>query len=88
MSGIIISKYVKVMYGTTSGAKSDFEYKLNKINISNNWNQNADNPKDFGGFNYCAEESILWWLHIGNTIYDVEIPEDAENLKLEGACNL
>lgn len=59
MSGIIISKYVKVMYGTTSGAKSDFEYKLNKINISNNWNQNADNPKDFGGFNYCAEESIL-----------------------------
>ena len=80
-----MSKYVKVMYGTTSGAKSDFEYKLNEINISNNWNPNADNPKDFGGFNYCAEECILRWLHRGDTIYDVEIPEDAENVKLEGA---
>lgn len=85
MSGTIMSKYVKVMYGTTSGAKSDFEYKLNEINISNNWNPNADNPKDFGGFNYCAEECILRWLHRGDTIYDVEIPEDAENVKLEGA---
>ena len=27
-----MSKFVKVMYGTTSGAKSDFNYKLNEIN--------------------------------------------------------
>lgn len=76
------------MYGTTSGAKSDFKYKLNEINISTNWNPNADNPKDFGGFNYCSEECILRWLHRGDTIYDVEIPTDAENIKLEGATTI
>ena len=41
-----MSKFVKVMYGTTSGAKSDFEYKLGEVNISNNWNPKADSGKD------------------------------------------
>lgn len=30
------------MFGTTSGAKSDFEYKVNEINVSNNWNPTAE----------------------------------------------
>lgn len=80
-----MSKYVKVMFGTTSGAKSDFEYKLNEVNESNNWNPNADNPREFGGFNYCDETCILRWLHRGDTIYEVEIPDDAEIVRLEGA---
>lgn len=83
-----MSKFVKVMYGTTSGAKRDFEYKINEINVSNNWNPEAKSGKEFGGFNYCAEECILRWLHRGDTIYDVEIPEDAENIKLEGATTI
>ena len=41
-------KYVKVMFGTTSGAKSDFEYKVNEINVSNNWNTTAEKGRDFG----------------------------------------
>ena len=81
-------KYVKVMYGTTSGAKSDFKYKLNEINVANNWNPKATNGKDFGGFNYCSEECILRWLHRGDTIYDVEIPADAENIRLDGATTI
>lgn len=36
------NKYVKVIFGTTSGAKSDFEYKVNEINVSNNWNPTAE----------------------------------------------
>jgi len=83
-----MSKYVKVMFGTTSGAKSDFEYKLNEVNISNNWNPEATNGRDFGGFNYADEKCILRWLHRGDTIYDVEVPEDAENIKLEGATTI
>lgn len=83
-----MSKYVKVMYGTTSGAKSDFEYKINEINIANNWNPTAHNGKDFGGFNYCSEECILRWLHRGDTIYDVTVPKDAENIKIEGATTI
>ena len=83
-----MSKFVKVMYGTTSGAKRNFEYKINEINVSNNWNPEAKSGKEFGGFNYCAEECILRWLHRGDTTYDVEIPEDAENIKLEGATTI
>lgn len=83
-----MSKFVKVMFGTTSGAKSDFNYKLNEINIANNWNPKATNGKDFGGFNYCSEECILRWLHRGDTIYDIEIPNDAENIKLDGATTI
>ena len=73
-----MTKYLKVMFGTKSGAKSDFEYKLNKVNIANNWNPNSDNPKEMGGFNFSTEDKILRWLIRGDTIYDVEIPKDAE----------
>ena len=82
------NKYVKVMFGTTSGAKSDFEYKVNEINVSNNWNTTAEKGRDFGGFNYATEDCILRWLHRGDTIYDVEVPEDAENIKLDGATTI
>ena len=81
------NKYVKVMFNTTSGA-SDYEYKIDEINISNNWNPNASNGKEFGGFNYTTEDCIIRWLHRGDTIYDVEIPNDAENIKIEGATTI
>ncbi len=83
-----MSKFVKVMFGTASGAKRDFEYKINEVNVSENWNPNAENGRDFGGFNYCSEECILRWLHRGDTIYDVEIPADAENIRLDGATTI
>src|SRR5699024_9902477 len=39
-------------------------------------------------FNYTTEDCILRWLHRGDTLYDVEIPKDAENIKLEGATTI
>lgn len=83
-----MNKLVKVMYGTTSGAKSDFKYKIDEINVATNWNPTAKSGKEFGGFNYCSEECILRWLHRGDTIYDVKVPEDAENIKLDGATTI
>jgi len=76
------------MFGTTSGAKSDFKYKVNEVNISEHWNPTAEKGRDFGGFNYTTEDCILRWLHRGDTIYDVEIPDNAENIKLEGATTV
>ena len=72
-----MKKYVRVMDGTRSNA-GDFEYKLDEINISNNWNPNENEPDKMGGFNFGSEDKILRWLHRGDTIYDVIIPEDAE----------
>lgn len=83
-----MSKFVKVMFGTISGAKSDFKYKVNEINVSEHWNPTAEKGRDFGGFNYTTEDCILRWLHRGDTIYDVEVPEDAENIRLDGATTV
>ena len=83
-----MTKFVKVMFGTTSVAKSDFKYKVNEVNISEHWNPTAEKGRDFGGFNYTTEDCILRWLHRGDTIYDVEIPDDAENIKLDGATTV
>lgn len=58
------------------------------MNISKNWNPKAKFGEDFGGFNYCDEKCILRWLHRGDIIYDVEIPEGAENIKIDGATTI
>lgn len=78
-------KYVKVMYGNKG---ADFEYKIGEVNVATIWNPKAEKGRDFGGFNYASEDCILRWLHRGNTIYDVEIPEEAENIKIEGATTI
>ncbi len=68
-------KFLKVMFDNKG---INFEYKINELNIADTWNPNASDPKDFGGFNFSTEDKILRWLVRGDTIYDVEIPEDAE----------
>ena len=72
-----MDKYVRVMDGLKSNA-GGFKYKLNEINVANNWNPNSNDPESMGGFNFGTEDKILRWLHRGDTLYDVIIPEDAE----------
>lgn len=72
-----MNEYLKVMFGTKSGA-SDFEYKLGEVNVAKVWNPKELDPKKMGGFNFSMETKILRWLVRGDTIYDVELPEDAE----------
>ncbi len=71
-------KYVRVLFGNTSGAKQDVVYKIDEVNVATYWNKNGKTPEEMGGFNFTTEEYILRWLIRGNTLYDVEIPEDAE----------
>lgn len=77
-----MKKYMRVMYDTKSHA-GGFEYKIDEVNETDNWNPNADNPKDFGGFNFSTEDKMLRWLLRGDTLYDVEIPNDAEIIECE-----
>lgn len=72
-----MNKYVRVMDGLKSNA-GGFEYKIDEVNIADNWNPSTLNPEEMGGFNFGTEDKILRWLHRGDTIYDVIIPEDAE----------
>ena len=80
-----MEKYVKVMFGNKG---ANYEYKIGEVNIANNWNPKATSGREFGGFNYTTETCILRWLHRGDTIYDVEVPKDAENIKIEGATTI
>ncbi len=77
-----MSKYVKVMDGLKSTA-GGFEYKLDEVNIADKWNPSSLEADETGGFNFSTEDKILRWLHRGNTIYDVIIPEDAEMIKVD-----
>ena len=74
-------KYVRVMDGLKSNA-GGFEYKLDEINVAEKLNPENINPEEMGGFNFGTEDKILRWLHRGDTIYDVIIPEDAEVIKV------
>lgn len=80
-----MNKFVKVMFGNKG---ANYEYKIGEVNVANNWNPTATSGKDFGGFNYTTIDCLLRWLHRGDTIYDVEVPKDAENIKIEGATTI
>lgn len=70
-------KYLKVMFSNES-RYNNFQYKINEVNYALSWNPNAKTPKEMGGLNFSNEENILRYLHNGDIIYDVEIPEDAD----------
>lgn len=70
-------KYLKVIFSNTSRYNS-FQYKIGEVNYAPFWNPTATTPKEMGGLNFSDEENIIRYLHNGDIIYDVEIPEDAE----------
>lgn len=72
-----MSEYIRLMDGTKSNA-GGFELKLNEVNIAQTWNPNTLDPAKMGDFNFSTDEKILRWIHRGDTIYDVELPEDTE----------
>lgn len=72
-----MSKYIRLMDDTKSNA-GNFELKIDKINVAKTWNPTTYEPEIMGGFNFSTEEKILRWIHRGNTVYDVILPDDAE----------
>lgn len=75
-------RFVKVMFGNRSSL-NNFEYKINEVNITDNWNQDKDHPKDVGGFSFSTEDKILRWVVRGDTIYEVTFPEDSQIIECE-----
>ena len=62
-------KYVKVMDGLKSNA-GDFEYRLNEVNVSNNWNPTAKSGKE------CIE--LIKNNKYGTKIFSKEITVDSK----------
>ena len=72
-----MTKYVRVVDGLKSNA-GGFDFKIDEVNIAAKWDPTSLNPEEMGGFNFSSEDKILRWLHRGDTLYDVIIPDDAE----------
>lgn len=73
-----MNKYVKVMFGNVSSADENLTYKIDEVNVADNFNPLAKDAKEMGGFNFSTPDKILRWLVRGDTLYDVSFPDDAE----------
>ena len=76
-------KYLKLVDGLKSNANG-FEYKIGEINEAEVWNTTSFDPAIMGGFNFSVDTKIIRWIHRGDAIYDVEIPEGAEVIDCSG----
>lgn len=76
-------KYVRVMDKDISNA-SGRKFKIGEVNISDEWNPNATTLDTIKGINFSTDESIIRWIKRGDTLYEVELPEDAEVIKCPG----
>ena len=76
-------KYVRVMDKDVSNA-SGIKFKIGEVNVSTEWDPNAKTLDTIKGINFSTDESIIRWIRRGDTIYDVELPPDAEVIKCPG----
>ena len=68
------TKFVKLIFTKEENKyKNYYEYKINEINIANNWNP-TNGTNEMGGFNFSVEEKVIRWLLRGDTLFDVIIP--------------
>ncbi len=78
-----MSKYVRVMDKDVSNA-SGLKFNVGGVTVSTEWDSNAKTLDTIKGINFSTEESIIRWLRRGDTLYDVELPPDAEVIKCPG----
>lgn len=76
-------KYVRVMDKDISNA-SGRKFKIGEVNISDEWDPNATTLDTIKGINFSTDESIIRWIRRGDTLYEVELPPDAEVIKCPG----
>lgn len=76
-------KYLKWAFKDNIGHRDDQKIELGKVIICDTWNPNSSDWDERGGFNFTNEECALRWISRGDTLYEVEIPEDGEVLKVK-----
>ena len=74
---MIPPKYLKWIF-----KDSDRPIKMNEVTICDTWDPNNSDWDKRGGFNYSNEQSILRWISRGDTLCEVELPNDAEVLNV------
>lgn len=76
-------KFVRVMDKDVSNA-SGKKFNIGGVTVSDEWDSNATTLDTIKGINFSTEESIIRWIRRGDTLYEVELPLDAEVIKCPG----
>ena len=63
--------------------KNDRPIEENKEILCDIWNPNDTDWNKRGGINFSNEENIIRWIARGDTLYEVEIPNDAEVINVK-----
>lgn len=75
-------KYLKWAFGTNVGHRENQKFEIGKVITCDTWNPENSDWEKRGGFNFTNEECALRWMSRGDTLYEVEIPEDGEILNV------
>ena len=78
-----MTRYVRVMDKDISNA-SGKKFNVGGVTVSSEWDPNATTLDTINGINFSTEGSIIRWLRRGDTLYDVELPPDAQVIKCPG----
>lgn len=76
-------KYLKWAFKDNIGHRDDQKFELGKIITCDTWNPSSSDWDERGGFNFTNEECALRWISRGDTLYEIEIPEDGEVLEVK-----
>lgn len=71
-------KYLKWCFGNNLAYKENEQFEVGEVLVSDEWDpHNADWDKH-GGFNLTNEKCAFRWVSRGDTLYEAELPDDAE----------
>ena len=76
-------KYLKWVFKDSIGNRENQKFEIGKEIICDTWDPNNKDWEKRGGFNFTNEECALRWMSRGDTLYEVEIPEDAEVINVK-----
>lgn len=71
-------KYLKWVFKDNIGHRENQKFEIGKVIICDTWDPNNSDWDKRGGFNFTNEECALRWMSRGDTLYEVEIPNDGE----------
>ncbi|MBR2827834.1 MAG: hypothetical protein IKE70_01200, partial [Bacilli bacterium] len=76
-------KYLKWAFKDNVGHRDGQKFELGKEIICDTWDPNQQDWDKRGGFHFTNKECALRWMSRGDTLYEVEIPSDAEVIEVK-----
>ena len=76
-------KYLKWVFKDNVGHKDNKKFDIEKVITCDTWDPNNADWDKRGGLNFTNEECALRWMSRGDTLYEVEVPKDAEIVEVK-----